>query len=75
MIDVQRAVTIKRRMKGTIMPAASVQFKKFRGTLTTWNSLFTQAAQFASTVGPEKLITISHSSDGMDGVVTVWFWE
>lgn len=57
------------------MPAASVQFKTYRGVLTTWNSLFTQAAQFASTISREKLITISHSADGLDGVVTVWYWE
>ena len=57
------------------MAAASVQFKMFRGTLSTWNTLFTQAAQFASTIAPEKLISISHSADSLDGVVTVWYWE
>ena len=61
--------------KVNLMPAATVQFKKFRGTLTTWKSLFSQAAQFASAIDPEKVISISHSSDGMDGLVTVWYWE
>lgn len=57
------------------MPTASVQFKSFRGTLSSWKTLFTQAAEFASTISREKLITISHSADNMDGVVTVWYWE
>lgn len=57
------------------MSASSVHFKTYRGTLASWNTLFTQAAEFASTISPEKLITISHSADNMDGVVTVWYWE
>jgi hypothetical protein len=51
-----------------------VDFRIFRGTFATWNGLCTEAAEFASTVGPENLISISHSEDKDDGVVTVWFW-
>lgn len=51
-----------------------VQFEVFRGTLISWHSLFEQAAEFASQLPPERLITISHSSDHNDGVVTVWYW-
>jgi formylmethanofuran dehydrogenase subunit A len=57
------------------MPSSTVQFKSYRGTLSSWNTLFTQAAEFASTISREKLITISHSADHRDGVVTVWYWE
>lgn len=57
------------------MPTAdTVQFKTFRGTFKTWNTLFTEAATFATSIGKERLITISHSSDHSEGVITVWFW-
>ena len=49
-------------------------YKMFRGTLATWDELFTQAAEFATKVGRERLITISHSADQSNGVVTVWYW-
>ena len=53
---------------------ASVAFRVFRGRLATWNSLFEEAATFASTLGSTRLISISHSADQGDGVVTVWYW-
>ena len=43
--------------------------------LTTWQSLFREAADFATEVGPDRVISISHSEDKADGVVTVWYWE
>ena len=52
-----------------------VEYKMFRGTLITWEELFAQAAEFASALTPEELISISHSEDGNDGVVVVWFWK
>jgi hypothetical protein len=57
------------------MARTTVQFKVFRGTFASWNTLFTRAAEFASTLSPEKLITISHSADHSQGVVTVWYRE
>ena len=52
-----------------------VQYKIFRGILSTWDNLFTEASEFASILGPDKVINISHSGDGGDGVVTVWYWS
>jgi hypothetical protein len=52
-----------------------VEFQTFRGTLTTWKTLFREAADFASRIGKEDLISISHSEDRGDGVVTVWYWS
>jgi hypothetical protein len=49
-------------------------YKYFRGTLATWDELFTNAAQFATEVGSECVVGISHSADQGDGVVTVWYW-
>jgi hypothetical protein len=50
-------------------------YRVFRGTFASWEQLFEEAAAFATQVGPERLISISHSEDGNDGVVAVWYWE
>jgi hypothetical protein len=52
-----------------------VAWRVFRGSFASWERLFDEAAAFASEVGPERLISISHSADHHDGVVTVWYWE
>ncbi len=52
-----------------------VKYEVFRGTLSIWESLFKEASEFASSVGPDRVINISHSCDHSDGVVTVWYWE
>ena len=56
-----------------------VRFKFFEGTYTTWEDLYSEAAEFASRIGPDRLISISHSSAGSstvaNGVVTVWYWD
>ena len=51
-----------------------VAFQMYRGTFATWHQLFSEAAAFATRVGQERLISISHSEDQGKGVVTVWFW-
>jgi hypothetical protein len=53
----------------------AVRYRLFRGTLSTWDDLFAEAAEFATALGAERLISISHSEDKDDGVVTVWYWE
>jgi hypothetical protein len=58
-------------------------FKHFSSTSQSWTSMFTDAADFASEIGPDRLIGISHSHGGGNessglggsGVVTVWYWE
>ena len=52
-----------------------VRFEMFRGTWSTWESLFAEAADFATGLGPERVISISHSEDQNDGAVTVWYWD
>jgi len=52
-----------------------VEFKMFRGTFTSWERLLDEAAQFASLLGPERLISISQSEDHSDGIVVVWYWS
>ena len=55
-------------------PQWKLAYRVFRGTLASWDELFTQAASFATEVGPERVVNISHSADQHDGVVTVWYW-
>ncbi len=58
--------------KGKSMVAT---FRVFRGMLSTWEKLFQEAADYATAIGPDRLISISHSCDSCDGVVTVWYWR
>jgi hypothetical protein len=51
-----------------------VGYKMFRGTFSSWDELFTNAAELATRIGETRLIGISHSCAGNDGVVTVWYW-
>ena len=51
-----------------------VTFEIFRGIMSSWPELFQKASEFATNVGPERLISISHSEDQQDGVVAVWYW-
>ena len=44
-------------------------------SLKSWDKLFREATDFATEVGHDRLISISHSADqGLDGIVTVWYW-
>ncbi|MBI9018682.1 MAG: hypothetical protein JEZ07_15620 [Phycisphaerae bacterium] len=51
-----------------------VKFRIFRGVFSSFQSLFQEASEFATSIGKENLISISHSEDKNDGVVTVWYW-
>lgn len=57
-----------------VSPSSSVEFKIFRGNLASWEELFSEAADYATQIGPMNLIGISHSEDDNEGVVTVWYW-
>ena len=52
-----------------------VRFMEFRGSFKSWDEIFSEAAAFATTLGPERLISISHSEDSGKGVVAVWYWS
>jgi hypothetical protein len=53
---------------------SDVGFEVFRGILTSWDQLFAEAAAFATEIGSVRLISISHSASGNEGIVTVWYW-
>ena len=43
--------------------------------MTSWASLFKEAADFAGGIAPEWLISISHDTDHFNhSTVTVWYW-
>lgn len=48
---------------------------KFQGTFLSWEQLFTEAAAFATTLGPSQVHGISHSASDGRGIVNVWYWE
>jgi hypothetical protein len=52
-----------------------VRFRIFESTFSSWKALFQEAAEFAETIRPDHLISISHSEDKDTGVVAVWYWE
>jgi hypothetical protein len=47
-----------------------VRYEFFRGEFARWDTVFAQAAEYANRVGPERIISISHSHDG---IVAVWY--
>lgn len=52
-----------------------VSSRRFQSTFTSWDDLCREAADFAASVGRQRLISISHSEDGNDGVIIVWHWS
>ena len=52
-----------------------VKCETFRGILISWEELFQKACEFATEIGDERLISISHSENHQKGVVAVWYWS
>lgn len=52
-----------------------MNFRIFRSMFTSWEELFAEAARFCTEIGPDRVVSISHSENHNDGVVTVWYWE
>ena len=50
-------------------------YRIFRSSMATWDTLFEEASEFATGIGRDRLISISHSEDHSDGVVVVWYWR
>ena len=62
-------------MLNTSVKSEEVKFRMFRGVFSSWDQLFKEASDFASSIGQERVISISHSADHSDGVVVVWYWS
>ncbi len=53
----------------------TVRYKVFRAIWSSWKEIFDEASDFATRIGKDRIINISHSCDKNDGVVTVWYWR
>ena len=51
------------------------RYKMFWSDRSSWEVMFQHAAEFMTTIGPEQTIGVSQSRDGLEGVVTVWYWS
>jgi hypothetical protein len=51
------------------------KFKIFRSDWDSWETMFQKAADFMTSIGPEKTIGVSTSHESNVGVVTVWYWS
>lgn len=56
-------------------PERQARFEVFRGAWSSWQTLFDDAARYIATLGPERLIGVSHSEGKDEGLVAVWYWE
>jgi hypothetical protein len=51
-----------------------VSYQMFRSSSKSWDELFLEAAEFASTIEEMRLINITQCCDNNNSVVTVWYW-
>jgi hypothetical protein len=54
--------------------ARFARYQSFGSDLTPRETAFTQAAEFATTLGPGRVISVSHAEGERGCVVTVWYW-
>lgn len=52
-----------------------VRYKFFKSAFKSWDAMHEEVAEFATKIGKERLISISHSEDHNEGVITVWYWS
>ena len=52
---------------------STVLYKRFVSQTKSWDALCAEAAEFASRIPAEKLISVSHSHEGMIGLIIVWY--
>ena len=52
----------------------TVRFEESRSSFKSWTDLFSEAAAFATTLGRERLISISYYEDQRRGILAVWYW-
>ena len=51
------------------------QYRMFKSSMKTWQTILNEASDFASSLGPDRLISISQSCDHSTAVVVVWYWD
>lgn len=48
-------------------------YRIFTSSWSSWSELFGQAAAFGTSLGPERVVDVSHSSDQNEGTIAVWY--
>src|SRR4051794_32879890 len=51
-----------------------VLFKSWDSKMASREKLFKAATEFATKIGEERLINITHSEDRDNIVITIWYW-
>src|SRR5262249_7017096 len=54
--------------------ARFARYKSFGSSLSPPEAAFAQAVEFLNTLGPARVISVSHAEDEHGSVVTVWYW-
>jgi hypothetical protein len=49
--------------------------KVFKSFHQTWDAMAQEVAEFLTSLGPGRVIGVSHSQEGQLGVIFVWYWE
>jgi hypothetical protein len=54
--------------------AIQARYKLFKSGHESWETMSQQVADFLTTLGPGKVIGVSHSQENNWGVIAVWYW-
>jgi pimeloyl-ACP methyl ester carboxylesterase len=64
------------RNHGHQEPIVTASHHIFRaGAFTSWDQLAQEVSDLLSSLGPDRVIAVSHSEDKQSAVVIVWYWE
>jgi hypothetical protein len=50
-------------------------YKLFKSYSDPWEKMAEQVAEFLTTLGPGRVIGVSHSHENNLGVIAVWYWD
>jgi hypothetical protein len=56
-------------------PAIRARFMLFKSLSDPWDVMAQKVADFLTTLGPGRVIGVSHSQESSLGVIAVWYWE
>jgi hypothetical protein len=51
------------------------RFKLFKSSFDSWETMAAQVSEFLTSLGPGKVIGVSHNQESQFGVIAVWYWE
>lgn len=54
---------------------SKMRFRRFNAVIKSWETVLQEAADFASSLGRDRVVTISHSEDHNKYDIVVWYWD